>query len=347
MEDWETVEPGTGVPVFDNEPENFTPELYADIRRILAEGDSGTPRPTVGHRKDGVFLFYPETVNGLVGASETGKTTLALCVLADELFLGKSALVLDVDHNGAKAISNRLRSFGVSENTLVDTTKFRYASPEGKEELLAVIQEAELWKPSFVLIDSIGEVMSMFGANSNDPDQYRQVHRQVFTAFAKAGACVVAIDHEPKSESTAQRGASGTAAKKQAVDGALYRVTMKTPFTPGHGGKATLSILKDRHGAIREASPVNGKEPTAAVFHLVAGEATNWFFYPPDDSVTSESRLETQAINDANAMREWANPPRNIRDVQSGLKAAYPRAKKAWDKYRESPESSSVSVSPL
>jgi hypothetical protein len=344
---WETVKPGEGVPVHDNAPETFTAALYADMKQVLANGLTGDKTPTVGERTDGAKLFYPETVNVLVGASEAGKTFLALCVMADELFKGKSALVIDVDHNGAKATAKRLRGFGVSEDVLTDVTKFRYASPESKEEFLEVIAQTSLWKPSFVLVDSIGEVMALFGANSNDPDQYRQVHRAALTPPSTHGACVLAIDHEPKSESTAQRGASGTVAKRQAVDGALFRVTAIQAFTPGKGGKAKMTILKDRHGAIREASPTTGREPTAAVFHLIEGEATDWKFYPPDDMETLSSKQDAQATQDANAMLSWDPAPSTVRDAMSRLGCAYDRAKRALAKFADIQKPGSVPVSLL
>ena len=347
---WEIVEPGTGSPVFDNAPELFTPGLYANIGRVLAEGEATGPQPTIGARTDGKFLFYPGAVNALVGAPETGKTLLALCVLSDELFRGNSVLVIDLDHNGAAATAQRLRSFGVSEAVLSDTDRFRYCSPEDSEELLLVVAETQHWKPAAVLVDSVGEVVPLFGANSNDSDQYTAVHRQVFTALANSGAAVLVIDHEPKSEASAGYGATGTAAKKRAIDGALYRVTLRQTFVKGKGGKAALSVLKDRHSAIRQISAQSGREPLAAVFELKAGSATDWKFHPPEEG---ESFLFEKAARDVALLKELSPVPSTIRKAQDllkeqkGIRWGKDRASRAIALLKEETAQGSVPVPPL
>lgn len=334
---WVAVVPGTGSPKYDNAPVTYTPSLYADITAVL-DGTLEAPQPTVGRREDGFNLFYPATTNGLVGAPESGKTLFALCVLADELFAGNRVLVIDVDHNGAAATVARLRSFGVSENTLKDPALFRYASPEDKDELLAVVNETHLWKPTAVLVDSVGEVLPMFGASSNNGDEYTAVHRQVFTALANSGASVVLIDHEPKSDGAAEYGAGGTMAKKRAIDGALYRVKVKQPFAPGAGGKAVLSILKDRHGAIRAASlvGVSSREPVAATFHLKAGEATHWTFYAPTEADNLKADKLAQDVATLEALHD---PPVSVRDITKRTGIPKDRAMYALRAYKNKQES--------
>jgi hypothetical protein len=275
----------TPVPTSDTS-QGYTPRLYADIEAAI-KGGVTTPQPTVGLREDGAYLFYAGTVNGLFGAPESGKTLIALTVMADELLAGHSALLVDVDYNGVATTVSRLRSFGVPDTTLLDPTRFRYCAPEDPQDLLAIVAEAQAWNPSFVLVDSVGEVLPMFGASSNSADDYTTVHRQVFAALAECGACVVIVDHEPKSAKTAESGAGGTIAKIRTLHGAYYRVTVTQPFAPGHGGKAKLNIYKDRNGGVREHSPKGEAHPLAATFHLKAiGEATDWVFYTPGESGT-------------------------------------------------------------
>lgn len=317
-----------------NASNGYTPKLYANIQVVL-EGGLEAFKPTLGHRADGECLFYPGTTNGLVGEPESGKTLLALCVFADELFKGNSALIVDIDHNGAAPTVARLKSLGVSEKVLTDTSRFRYCAPEDTEELLAVVAEAKKWKPTAVLVDSVGEVLPMFGASSNSADEYTAVHRQVFTALANSGACVLLIDHLPKSGTAAEYGATGTIAKKRAIDGALYRVTVKQQFVPGAGGKASLSVLKDRHGSIRQISQQLGtkKEPLAATFHLKGGEATDWKFYPPSEiegSNTSRTDLDVESL------KALTPAPISVRDVRERLRWGAERASEALKLYRTS-----------
>jgi hypothetical protein len=313
--------------------QDYTPELYANIPEILA-GQFEAPQPTIGNRADGERLFYPGAINALVGAPESGKTLIALCVFADVLlYTPHGVLVVDIDHNGAAAIVAKFRYLGVSEATLKDPSRFRYAAPESKEELLAVVQETQLWKPAAVLVDSVGEVLPMFGASSNDADDYTAVFRQVFSPLAKSGAAVIQIDHEPKSDTAAGYGATGTMAKKRAIDGALYRVKVKQPFAPGSGGKAYLSILKDRHGAVRATSQggVSTREPIAATFHLKAGEAAHWVFYPPTDG---DNLAESKLAQDVETLKALTPPPHSVQDVKDRCTWGTERARRALRDYR-------------
>lgn len=314
-----------------SEPEaqldNYTPTLYANLAAVFAEGDPGSPEAEIGHRTDGAKLFYRSAVNVLVGAPESGKTLLALATIADELFNGGTAVVIDVDHNGPEATASRLRSFGVPEATLVDPARFRYASPGDSAEALELVAEVARWQPDVVLFDSVGEVMAMFGASSNVDTEYTAVHRQAFLPLATAGACVILIDHLPKSNHTAEYGAAGTTAKKRTIDGALYRVTLKTQFVPGQGGRATMSLLKDRHGSVRRRSISSGRgETVAATFYLHAGEATRWTFDPPKDG---ETLGDDKANRDLSDLESLTPPPHSVRDVAERMSWGKDRASAA------------------
>ena len=331
MNGWDAALPGEGTPQYDNAPQDYTPALYADIAQVLAGGDLGAPEPTFGLRDDELHLFYPGTTNGLVGAPESGKTLLASCVMADELFKGNSVLVVDVDHNGARATVARFLSLGVKGEVLSDPSRFRYTAPEDSTELLAVVAEAHLWKPTVALVDSVGEVLPMFGASSNDADQYTAVHRQVFTALANSGAGVILIDHEPKSDGAAEYGASGTMAKKRAIDGALYRVKVKQTFAPGKGGKASVTSLKDRHGQVRKhLEPV--REPLAFTFHLIGGDATDWKLYAPTSAEVLKVNKTAQLVEELKALDP---PPKSVRDVIARKGWGTDKSGQALKSYRE------------
>lgn len=347
----EVVIPGEGKPVYDNAPQSYTPELYANIAAVLRDGLDGGLKPALGARTDGEYLFYRGAVNCIVGAPESGKTLLSLSVLANEIFEKRGVLVIDIDHNGARAITERLRSLAISEAQLSDINLFRYSSPETPEELLQVIAEAQIWKPSAVLVDSVGEVLSMFGAKSNDEDQVRAVHRKVFAPLAIPETAVISLDHEPKSEERANYGASGSYAKKSVIDGALYRIKVTKPFIKGEGGKAVLSILKDRHGAVREISERGVKEARAATFHLItnAAGATDWKFYPPD---SSESSVISKALADVELLKKLSPVPNSQRKAVEAVKTlgqhwSKERAGRALKLLQESEIQDSVPVLPL
>ncbi|MEU9805174.1 hypothetical protein [Mycobacterium sp. NPDC050853] len=116
-----------------------------------------------------------------------------------------------------------------------------------------------------VTIDSLGEVLPLFGANSNNADDFTKVHATVISPLAKAGAAVLAVDHLPGNADSRQYGPTGTNAKNRAVGGTSVRVTNSRPFVPGQGGAATLELFKDRHGGIRQHLPAPTGSGTKAV----------------------------------------------------------------------------------
>jgi len=311
----------------------FTPALYADIAQLLAGGNPEAPKPGVGERSDGNGLIYSAAVNMFFGPPESGKTMAADCIVADTLFAGGNVLTIDVDHNGVIPTIARFRALGVSADTLGDPQRFRYSAPEDTAEMLTVVADTKIWSPTLAVVDSTGELLPMFGANSNDADQYTAVHRAVLTAMAKAGTAVIAIDHEAKNSDSRNYGSTGSAAKKRAIDGAMLRFTVVQQFVPGHGGKAALTIVKDRHGALRATSPSTEREPLAAVFQLIQREqALDWKFWAPkaDDTVTDPT-VEA----DAAELDSLHPEPRSVRDVQDRMKWSPRRATPALKIWRE------------
>jgi hypothetical protein len=309
----------------------YTPGLYANVSALLGEGVPESPVPTIGRRSDGLGLVYVNAVNVIFGSPEAGKTLAGSAIAADTIFSGGSVLLIDIDHNGAPATIARLRSFGVSQEALSDPARFRYAAPEDNTEVLAIVAEAAFWKPGVVLLDSIGELLPMFGANSNDSDDYTRVHRLVLTRLANTGAAVIAIDHEAKNVDSKRFGTSGTAAKKRAIDGVMLRASLVQAFAPGTGGKSRLTIVKDRHGGLRAASPKGDNEPLAATFELMAGSASNWKFWAPRES---DSSLASTQSNDVIILQNLTPPPTSIRDVKERCAWGQDRSRAALDAFR-------------
>ncbi|MDF2712651.1 MAG: recombinase RecA [Nonomuraea muscovyensis] len=265
------------------EEERLTDGLFVDVGAML-DGDLETPAPSIGMRTDGAHLFYAGASNVLLGDPESGKSLLARSVAADVLFAGGSVLWIDLDHNGAPAILAGFRAWGISEAVLRDRSRFMLAVADDREQVSRIVAYAtrEATVPTLAVVDSIGELLSLYGANPNADEEYTPVNRAVMAALAKAGACVVSIDHLAKGHDSRSYGASGTVAKKRAVDGAMYRVEVVRPFAPGKGGKARMLLLKDRHGGVRGTSPHGEKSPEAATFELISRDtATDWRLWAP------------------------------------------------------------------
>lgn len=305
--------------------------LYVDVAALLS-GNMQRVVPTVGNRTDGQPFIYAGAVNVLFGNPEAGKTLVASAIAADTIFAGGSVLWADMDYNGATATIMRFRAFGVSTEVLSDRSRFRMTIPEDKAAMLATVKDAESWKPTISIVDSIGELLALFGANPNSDEDYAPVHRSVLAKLASTGSAVLAIDHEAKGQGSRDYGASGAVAKKRAIDGVMLRASVRRPFTPGKGGKSLLTILKDRHGGVREISPTSDKEPLAASFELIEDKATDWKFWAPDGAPTTKP---SGVVSDLDLLRQLNPAPKSIYDVKLRMQWGAQRATEAFRMFTE------------
>ena len=62
-----------------------------------------------------------------------------------------------------------------------------------------MVKDTKKWRPAVAVVDSIGELLPLRGANSNNSDGFTTVHTNVLKPLAKAGAAVLAVDHLAKS----------------------------------------------------------------------------------------------------------------------------------------------------
>lgn len=221
--------------------------------------NGGTPPvidpPTICVRSDGHGLFYAGKVNGIFGDPEGAKTWLAQAAIVEQLAADGTAAILDVDHNGADATAARLVLLGARLDVLADPTRFRYYQPDDPAELRAAIDDIVRHTPTVVLIDSIGEAIPMYGANTNDGDEITNAMRFLCTRPADAGSCVITIDHLPKSTEARTTGyAIGSIAKKRMIRGSYLRAEPTSRPAPGQLGRVTLRIEKDTAGELRKSS---------------------------------------------------------------------------------------------
>ncbi|BCN82779.1 AAA family ATPase [Prescottella equi] len=318
---------------------------YFDMAALLSGDMPPAPTPEFGHRDDGHAVFYREQVNLLFGDPECGKTWVALAAAREALRLGDigRVLVLDLDHNGPAPTVQRLLALGVDASVLADPERFLYVEPEEVAQLGQVIADMKIWAPDVAVIDSLGELIPMFGSSSNSADDFTAVHTRVLKPLAMAGACVILIDHLAKNSDSRAFGPGGTGAKRRAIGGTSLRVRVKDAFTPGRGGSAYLTINKDRHGGLRQHCPSGDREALAGTFKLLAFtdgilEATieapkDGEFAPQDFSITGGADPNKVAA-DVAALDALVPPPKSVRDVKERMNWRTDRAGDALRMWR-------------
>jgi hypothetical protein len=277
------------------------PPLYTDVAAMLDDELPEAPAPEILKRADGVPLFYRGEVNLLFGDPEHGKTWVGLAACAEVLEAGGRVMVVDIDHNGAAAIVSRLLMLDAPKEALRDPDRFRHCEPGEVAEVLQMVTDCAQWSPDVVMVDSTGELVPMFAANSDNGDDFTRVHARVLQPLADAGAAVVLVDHLAKGNESRKLGPGGTIAKRRTVGGLSLRVVRERPFTRAEGGVARLMVNKDRHGGVRDhcAAPKFGKdhdEQLAGMFIMdPTGGAQSWRVTPPqaDASGTGDFRPTT------------------------------------------------------
>jgi hypothetical protein len=159
-----------------------------------------------------------------------------------------------------------------------------------------------------VILDSLGEILPLFRANSNSADDFTTVHAEVIKPLTRNGASVLVVDHLAKNADSRNFGPTGTAAKMRAADGIAIRVTAERQFTPGAGGTAKLQVYKDRYGGVRNHYPSDPK-PVVGTFELIAsGDTLDYEFH-------SAQVLSIHKPRKDDGERSVATPPTRRRSV--------------------------------
>ncbi len=233
------------------------PVALAGVVESLLNGTTSRLSPTIGVLDGGGALFYRGKVNGIAGASGSGKTWTALAACAQEIDAGEHAVYVDLEDD-VEGVTGRLLNLGADCNHLIE--RFHYIRPDEQFSLAArqhldrVMTEHT---PSLVVIDSTGEAMALDGKKPNEDDDVARWFRQLPTAVARKGPAVVVLDHVIKGDDGGLW-PIGSQRKRAAISGAQYMQDVRRGdgFAKGQAGRATLTCAKDRHGSYRPAEKV-------------------------------------------------------------------------------------------
>jgi hypothetical protein len=304
--------------------------LYVNVHQLLRDGLQ-LPVPDVLPFSNDFCLFYSGSFNLIYGDTESGKTWLCLAAVESVLNDGGTATIVDLDHNGAPALIGNLIKLGVDLEILEDASRFRLSEPGDGLDLKEVVQDQLVVKPDVLVLDSLGEILPLFRANSNSADDFTTVHAEVIKPLTRNGASVLVVDHLAKNADSRSFGPTGTAAKMRAADGIAIRVTAERQFTPGAGGTAKLQVYKDRYGGLRNNYPSHPK-PVIGTFELISnGDSLDYAFHsaqvvpirksPKDD--------EKQLADDVAKLREIYTTKPTVREARRTLKGSQDRAMRA------------------
>lgn len=315
--------------------------MYVDIAEVFA-GKADPPEPNILPFIEDTYLFYAGEFNLIFGDTESGKTWLCLAAVAATIAGGAGrAVVVDLDHNGARSLLNRLEMLGVPRELLCDQQVFRLAEPETDAELKDVVADLGVFKPDVVVLDSLGEVMPLFRANSNSADDFTVVHTEVIKPLKQAGAAVLVVDHLSKNAESRKFGPTGTVAKTRAVGGIAVRVSAEKAFRPGEGGVARLELYKDRHGGVRKHMTGGDSKSELGTFSLTeeAGQLTYGFHSARAVSARRQAELDSERVRgDVDRLHELHSAGAdfdNIRAVKLALNIGQDRAKTALAAFQE------------
>ncbi len=221
-------------------------------RDLTATLNGHDPEPDPAHltRDDGINLFYPGRINGLIGESESGKTWVALLAILQATRRRQPVILLDFEDTAA-GIIERLTSMGATHDNLTHLT---YIAPD--ESLTAdaardLADTLATTNPHLVVLDGFNAAMTLLGLDLNSNTDATKFAQQLLTPLARTAAAVVYVDHVPKAKDARGKGGIGAQAKRAMTTGCAITVNVLDDFGRGMTGRLGLTIDKDRPGKVR------------------------------------------------------------------------------------------------
>lgn len=211
------------------------------------------PAPEFLSRNDGHRLFYRGKINALLGESESGKTWVALLAVKQALEIQQRVIYLDFEDSG-KGILARLRSLSIADSLFAN---FTYANPDQNltlDERIDLVDALADIKPDLIIVDGVNAAMTLLNLELTSNRDATFFSQQLLKPLAGSGACVITIDHVPKSKDNRGNYAIGAQAKRADINGCAIAVEVSLPFGRGMNGELNLKVTKDRPGAVRENS---------------------------------------------------------------------------------------------
>jgi len=169
------------------------------------------------------------------------------------LEIEQKVIYLDFEDSG-KGILSRLRSLGVEDRRF---QTFTYANPDQNlslDERIDLVDALQEIQPELIIVDGVNAAMTLLNLELTSNRDATFFSQQLLKPLALSGACVITIDHVPKSKDNRGNYAIGAQAKRADINGCAIAVEVVQPFGRGMNGELNLKVTKDRPGAVREVS---------------------------------------------------------------------------------------------
>jgi hypothetical protein len=210
-----------------------TPE---ETRALLESIRNGPPpSPDIAH------MFYAGQTHTLSGKSDAGKSLFLALVARDQINAGQGVLWIDHEQ-GRRRLVRRLMDFGATDEAL-ENHLFRIHHPIGDSP--AGFMDA-FEGVRFAVVDAFTGALTSRNLSSNSDVDIEQVYNRFLRPLAELGAGVVTIDHLGHMDPNRP---IGSGRKTGAPDVELMFKAVQQ-FKAGHGGRAAITIGRDRDGAI-------------------------------------------------------------------------------------------------
>lgn len=231
----------------DDQPREPTTWEPMDLGPFL-RGEVATPAPTVGARRaDGLPLLYPGREHAFLGATESGKSWLALACVTAELIAEHHVVYIHFEEPDPGSTIERLRRIGVPDQLIL--RHLHFVAPQ-RPMHRGWLDDLVALHPTLVILDGVNEAMTLQGVKI-DMEGWAAFRRNVVVPFKAAGAAVVECDHIPMNSDPTRMDAFGTVHKGATLDGARFVLTNDTPFGRRTRGASHVFVTKDRPGYLR------------------------------------------------------------------------------------------------
>jgi KaiC/GvpD/RAD55 family RecA-like ATPase len=218
---------------------------FVDVGQIW-DDDLGPKIPEVGEILPNQAMLYRGEINEIHGPPGAGKTFVVLIFALAELKKGNHVFWIDPEWKASRVIS-RLKCLGGEREEVVSF--FHYINPK-PPDWSKLHKWSLVESPSLIVIDGAAQAMAQENRDENIALECLQFLNSTVKPFLASNAAVCLSDHVVKPSGQRDSWSRGSGAKKGEYGGAMYSIEVKEPFSKYQSGYVTLTVNKDREGAI-------------------------------------------------------------------------------------------------